>query len=280
MKQNKKVGILGVPVNAISKSELKSNLKDHLKGSTQHNLFIATVNASFVLMSQKNSDFMSILNRAGINTPDGVSIQMAGDYLHRCRKSHLNIFLRPFIFFIYGIQTGLIKNFKGQYTTFKDRITGVFLSDYLLELSNTYKYKVVVVHREDSITSSRELVTKMNNLYPHIDLKVIPISLSKYDKELTNIIQADVVFCTFGEYKQEKFLSVNKNKIKAKVTIGIGSALDVIIGKVKIDQSTSDKGLEWLNRLINNPKRFRKIFISVVVFPAKLYLYSLKEKLN
>jgi len=276
MNKYKRVDILGVPVNKVSADSLEKDINKQLLKRSNDSLFIATVNASFILKCQNNPDFMSILHSSDINTADGVSIQMSAEYLNKCAQSSVSWFVRPFVYLFYGLNIGFIQNFRGKYTTIKDRVTGVYLAKMLLTLSNNKKYRVTVIHRADSLTPPRELLHNLKLSYPNAEIKVIPVPLNNYDKKIKDSINSDIVLCTFGEYKQEKFLSVNSKKLHCKIKIGIGGALDVIVGNTTISESKSKSGLEWFYRLLNNPKRVKKIFNSVFVYPAKVYSYSLK----
>lgn len=276
MNKYKRIDMLGVPIDKVFVNSLKKDIAQQLSKRSNDCLFIATVNASFILKCQNNPDFMSILRSTDINTADGVSIQMSAEYFNKCAWSNVSWFVRPFVYLFYGLNIGLIQNFKGKYTIIKNRITGVYLAKMLLTLSNNKKYKVTVIHRADSLTPSIELLHNLKLSYPNAEIKVIPLPLSNYDKEIKESINSDIVLCTFGEYKQEKFLSVNSKKLHCKIKIGIGGALDVIVGNITVNEDKSKIGLEWLYRLVHNPKRVKKIFNSVLVYPAKVYSYSLK----
>jgi N-acetylglucosaminyldiphosphoundecaprenol N-acetyl-beta-D-mannosaminyltransferase len=79
-----------------------------------------------------------------------------------------------------------------------------------------------------------------------------------------------------GIPKQEKFIDRNRDKINAKVFIGVGGTFDVFSGSVKRAPVWMQKsGLEWLYRVASNPNpaRFKKL----AVLP-KFALLTLKSK--
>ena len=71
---------------------------------------------------------------------------------------------------------------------------------------------------------------------------------------------ADVVFVCLGAPKQEKWISEYKDKLNARVLMGIGGSLDVFAGEVeRAPDVWCRMGLEWLYRLIKEPWRFKRM---------------------
>jgi len=61
---------------------------------------------------------------------------------------------------------------------------------------------------------------------------------------------------------------------RAKILIGIGGALDFLTGKIKRAPLILRRlGLEWLWRLIKQPKRIGRIFKAVVIFPLRFFKF-------
>ena len=67
------------------------------------------------------------------------------------------------------------------------------------------------------------------------------------------------------------------NQLHVKVLMGIGGSLDVFAGNVeRAPQKWQDLGLEWLYRLIKEPRRFVRMlalpkFALTVLFKGKRY---------
>jgi len=83
--------------------------------------------------------------------------------------------------------------------------------------------------------------------------------------EKINLVRPDVLLVGLGSPKQEKFISENLKKMPSvKLAIGVGGAFDFISGRIrrapKIFQKT---GMEWLWRLIVEPKRIKRIYNGV-----------------
>ena len=79
----------------------------------------------------------------------------------------------------------------------------------------------------------------------------------KDDSEIINDIidkKPDVLVVCLGAPKQEKWIFANKDKLGAKVAMGLGGCLDVYAGNVKHAPDIYIKlGLEWLYRLMKEP---------------------------
>lgn len=71
---------------------------------------------------------------------------------------------------------------------------------------------------------------------------------------------ADTVFVALGSPKQELFMYENRDKIKARVMIGLGGTLDGFAGTVKRAPELFIKlNLEWFYRLVCQPSRLPRM---------------------
>jgi N-acetylglucosaminyldiphosphoundecaprenol N-acetyl-beta-D-mannosaminyltransferase len=70
---------------------------------------------------------------------------------------------------------------------------------------------------------------------------------------------ASVVFVGMGSPRQEYWLSEHLSETGCRVGMGVGGSFDVLAGNVARAPATWQKmGLEWLYRLIREPKRWRR----------------------
>ena len=82
-----------------------------------------------------------------------------------------------------------------------------------------------------------------------------------------NESQADILFIALGSPKQESWIQKYSPDLEVKVYQGIGGTLDVLSGQSKGAPSLIQKiGLEWLYRLVKEPKRIRR----QIVYPRFL----------
>ena len=72
---------------------------------------------------------------------------------------------------------------------------------------------------------------------------------------------AGVVFVSLGCPKQEKWMHVHRGRIPA-VMIGVGAAFDYHAGTLsRAPVWMRDNGLEWLHRLVSEPRRLWKRYL-------------------
>jgi N-acetylglucosaminyldiphosphoundecaprenol N-acetyl-beta-D-mannosaminyltransferase len=79
---------------------------------------------------------------------------------------------------------------------------------------------------------------------------------------IVNLIRdsnADLVFVAFGAPKQDLWLYHNLKRTGAKVGMGVGGSFDFITGVQKRAPIWVQRlGLEWLFRLVQEPRRWRR----------------------
>lgn len=74
--------------------------------------------------------------------------------------------------------------------------------------------------------------------------------------------EADIVFVAMGIPRQEKFIAKTKDVLKAKAAIGVGGSFDVYSGKTKrAPKLIQEVKLEWLWRVILNPRKLSKVMV-------------------
>jgi len=87
---------------------------------------------------------------------------------------------------------------------------------------------------------------------------------------------ADQLFVGMGSPKQDIFIYENMEKYQIPVSYSMGAAIDFIGGSVqRAPKWMSDHGLEWLHRMLQNPKRLVKRYL---VDDMKIFKYYRKFK--
>lgn len=87
------------------------------------------------------------------------------------------------------------------------------------------------------------------------------IELEKINQMLLDS-QADMLFVGMGVPKQDIFIYENMKKYKIPMSFSIGGTIDFIAGKQKRAPKWMNKiGLEWLYRLLQNPRRMFKRYM-------------------
>lgn len=230
--------ILGVKIDNLEKEEIIARLNDFLKEDRFHQ--IATVNPEFILTAEKDQDFQVVLNECDLRVADGFGLRLAF--------------------------------WKGG-EKLKCRLAGADLMAEILKLAEEKNLGVFLAANQDGLSGWQE--TRDAILKKHPELKIGGMDLNRKmpaDTEL-KIENYEVVFCNFGAPFQEKFLHSLKTEKggKIRLAMGVGGSFDYWTGKVRRAPKILQKlGLEWLWRLIRQPRRWKKIWNAVIVFAWKI----------
>ncbi len=140
----------------------------------------------------------------------------------------------------------LIKNLKGK----------IFLFGGTREVVEKAKEKLgkMVIGAENGYQDSDKVIEKINQVKPNI------------------------LLVGLGSPKQEKWIYENLKKMPSvELAIGVGGAFDFISGRIKRAPKFLQKiGLEWLWRLILEPRRIKRIYNGVI----KLSWLTIKCKIS
>ena len=152
----------------------------------------------------------------------------------------------------------------------------------MLEDANKHKKKVFYLGAAPNTLKLIE--ERMLKEYPNIKMSSYSppykAEFSESDSEKmiseVNNFKPDVLFVGMTAPKQEKWVTLNKENLNATITVSIGAVFDFYAGTVERSSPFwINIGLEWLPRLLKEPKRlWRRNFVSTPLF----LWYLLKAK--
>lgn len=155
-----------------------------------------------------------------------------------------------------------------------NRITGSDLHIYLLDIAQQRGLKVFYLGASEH--TLQLIHDKIASAYPAISMKSYsPPYKAEFSAEdsqqmidAVNAFQPDVLFVGMTAPKQEKWVAQHHNRIEAGTICSIGAVFDFFTGHVKRPgQFWQNMGLEWLPRLLGEPKRlFKRNFYSTPRF--------------
>ncbi len=261
MNRKERVKVMGVNFDPVTYNEALDRIFFMLKDGKQHQ--IVTPNPEILLKAQNDEKYRRILNRASLSVADGTGILWAASLEGSVsiRKGLWHMFLMFF-------RPSKIKKIL------PERVTGAdLMGDVLSRASkNGNSYKVFLLGARDG---AGEQIKKSYHFKDKNCQIVGTYEGSPAAKDESVIVakikdsKADILFVAYGSPNQEKWIYRNLKKMQnVKVAIGVGGAFDFLAGNVKrAPKFWRNAGLEWLWRLINQPRRLRRIWNAVFVFP-------------
>lgn len=141
----------------------------------------------------------------------------------------------------------------------RGRFPGADLLLWILDLAEAKGLSVALFLRPDGLSDRRSIVTAIQKMHP--SLSVVPEGQT-----------APLVLSNFGAPLQEIFLaSLRRKAPDIRLAIGVGGALDFVSGALpRAPRYMRQFGMEWLWRLLCQPKRLPRIFRAVLLFPIRL----------
>lgn len=237
--------ILGVNVNAINMGDtisfIESNLKE-IKGN-----YICVSNVHTTVMAYEDVNYKNIQNGGVMALPDGKPLSVVSK----------------------------LKGYKKC-----ERVTGPDLMECIFEISEKKGYKHFFYGSTEE--TLKKLKKELNLKFK--DLNIVGMYSPPFrelsEKEEIMIIseinknQPDFVWVGLGAPKQEIWMNKNKNKING-LMIGVGAGFDYHAKNIKrAPNFMQNAGLEWLYRLLQDPKRLFKRYL---VTNTKFIYLNLKK---
>lgn len=95
--------------------------------------------------------------------------------------------------------------------------------------------------------------------------------------EEINRVQPDILVVGFGMPVQERWINENRNGLNVRVIFPVGAFFDYYTGEVRrAPRWVTDHGLEWLARLIIEPRRlWQRYVIGIPVFLWRIFIHEL-----
>lgn len=229
-------------VDTVTMSEVMSLVTGYIEtGDRPHCIFAVNPEKNF--SAPKDPVVYDVIKSADLLIPDGIGVIIG-----------LRI--------LYGIKLS--------------RLTGVELMYKICELSARNGYKVFIYGAREEV--NKRAVEKLCVLYP--GLSIVGRCNGYIEKEAMgdlikqiNASGAQVLFLALGSPKQEKWFATHRISLEnIRVCQGIGGTLDTVIGTVsRAPQGWQRIGLEWLYRLLSEPRRIRRqqvlpLFAALVVW--------------
>tara|TARA_B100001564_G_scaffold313304_1_gene286741 strand:+ start:51 stop:785 length:735 start_codon:yes stop_codon:yes gene_type:complete len=214
------------------------------------NIRVAICNANTLVRSVKDEKIRNSVNNFTVKTPDGFPVAKALSFLEKEKFPRVD----GYKVFLQTISDGLETN-KRHYFFGNNEATTIKMIDNLKEHYPSIK---ISGHFCPERMTADELVKKHKKDFESID--------------------ADIIWVSLGFPKQELFIDKIFTEIDININIvGIGGVFEWVAGtKKKAPEWLANIGLEWLLRLIQDPKRLYKRYL---IDNTLFVLYFLRQVL-
>lgn len=218
MKEN----VMGVYVNTEDQNQLLDLIFNDIDQGQKG--MILAVNPEKIMQAKRNPEIKTILNEARYTIPDGVGVIIASKML------------------------------KG---TIRSRVTGVDMMEKLVEKASEKGKSIGMYGAKPEVIKAA--ADELRKRHPNLQITAIIDGYEKDPERVKQVLKEgkpDILFVALGSPKQERWIRAHMNELDIKVYQGVGGSFDVLSGMVKRAPKGWQKlGLEWLYRLIDNPKR-------------------------
>ncbi len=203
-------------------------------------MFIITANPETMMIGDSNQDMnMALCSPDSTIVPDGIGVVKAAEQLG--------------------------KQMNG-------RVTGVELSAYLIKHAGTTGKSVYFYGAKQEVLDA--LIAKVKEDNPDINIAGSCNGYGNCDEQVFAEIEAlkpDLVLVALGIPRQEVLIHRHLANFDKGIFIGVGGSFDVLSGTKKRAPAIFVKcNLEWLYRILKEPKRFGRFFKSNVRFLSKV----------
>lgn len=159
-----------------------------------------------------------------------------------------------------------------------ERIAGVETVDELLSYCESEKKKVLVYGSKQSVL---DLFSKVLNFkLPLLEYELI----NGYDYKEDYVLErckefdADLILVCMGVPRQEKTIFNMFPEVKKGVFIGCGGSIDVLSGsKKRAPELVQKLNIEWLYRILKEPKRFNRFLKNQTKFVFKVIIEARRK---
>ena len=237
----KTVQILNTSISETSVEEVSEIL------TTRKKQKVAICNTNTVVRSYSDPILSEVINSFEIKTPDGFPIAKSSSILYKNNQKRVdgyNVFLST-------IRAGINKNTSHYFFGSTRNI----LEKLINRLEQDFPEIKIVGSFSPPIGGYEELTEQ------------------KYIEDMQNA-EPDIIWVSLGFPKQENFISDLQMKYSIESNlVGVGAVFEWVAGtKIKAPEFIANLGLEWVLRLLQEPKRlFKRYFIDNFLF---LYLIS------
>lgn len=269
--ENKIVKIIDIPINALSKQEAILRIKELIDSGKKSQ--ICTVNSEFLNQAFNDNQFKDLLKKSSLNLADGFGVLWSAKFLQFKKTNSIQLVLA---WLISIIRIPLTPNYFT--SPIPERISG---SDFVWDIAKfaaDNQIKMFLLGGDPTIAERAAL--QMQTKIPGLRISGVHSGDPAQTPEIIESInksKAAILLVAYGSPKQEYWINENLKKTNSKIALGVGGTFDFIAGvKKRAPLWMQKSGLEWVYRLIKEPKRIVRQ-LSIPVLMIQILIYKLKS---
>lgn len=209
--------------------------------------YVATVNVAILMMMRSDKRLQTFVDRAALVVADGQPIVIAS---------------------------------RWSSPPLPGRVAGIDLLEALLARAEREQFRVYLLGGRPAVIAAA--ARRLSDRWPGLRLCGTADGYFSAEEaaERAHAVarsQADLLVVGMGAPRQEYFLETHWHELGVNVAIGVGGALDLIAGaRSRAPEVFQALGLEWLFRLVQEPRRLWKRYL---VTNSQFIYLLLKERL-
>ncbi len=241
----KKTFVLNVPICSLSREKIHELLLSFFDDPGFHS--IATVNPEMLVAAYYRKTFQQVLQKISLCVADGVGVSWLS-------------------FLTQG--------------TWLQRLTGNDVTQAFLTYAALHKKTVFLLGSTEGVIT--QTLQNLRTTFPYLQILGESGGELFYEKgewkfkkdalvvEHIQEAQPYILLVALGHEKQESWIFGHRNFFPSvKIAVGVGGVFDFLSGKAKRAPKLFQRlGFEWLWRLWCEPKRLKRIFTAVIIFPT------------
>lgn len=222
-----KLDVMGLQFDNVTMAEALARAENLLDGDKA--AYVVTPNAEIAYEALRDETLRNLLNGADLMLPDGAGVVMGSKLLG---------------------------------TPLKQKVAGVDFAANLLSLLEKRGESLYLLGSKPGV--AEQAAEKMKTLAPGLQIAGMADGYFKDEAPVVEAINASgavALLVCLGAPKQEHFMVNHQSELRTvRLMAGLGGSLDAFAGTVKRAPRWMIRlNLEWLYRLIKEPKRFKRM---------------------
>lgn len=242
--------VLGVRVDDVTYNEALTRCVAFIRSGEKR--YVVTPNPEFVILGRHDVAFREILNRADLSIPDGGGLLLAA-----------RLFGEPL----------------------REPVRGTDLCYGLIEMAPANGWRVFLLGAAPGVAAAAAAALERRYAGLVVAGTFAGDGSQQGDASTLSAVQragrCDLLLVAYGAGKQERWIDRNLGGVDAGLAIGVGGVLDFMSGRVRRAPAVVRRaGLDWLFRLVVQPRRIARQGRTIPAFLALTLLEAARRRAN